>query len=68
MARKKTKDKRGWRRKGLGMISLRIPNHLLITLDSVATREDRARSKQIIRYIRQGLLNDGENIIYPTEE
>ena len=67
MPRKK-KVKTEWRRKGSGFVTLRMPKHILAALDSIATREDRGRSKQIIRYVRQGLLNDGENIIYPTEE
>ena len=67
MPRKK-KPKAEWRRKGSGFVTLRMPKHILTALEKIATREDRGRSKQIIRYVRQGLLNDGENIIYPTEE
>ena len=68
MASKKPKAKAEWRRKGSGFVTMRVPNHILAAVDKVAHQEDRSRTKQFLRYVRQGLLADNVNILYPTEE
>ncbi len=60
-------SKKSWRREASKMVSLRIPNQVARLLESVAAKEKRSRSEQIVYYIKHGLVNEGHAQPKPKE-
>ena len=60
-------SKKSWRREASKMVSLRIPNQVARLLESVAAKEKRSRSEQIVYYIKHGLVNEGHAKPKPKE-
>lgn len=40
-------------------VSIQLPSSIVTAIDAAARREDRSRSAQVRRYIREGLARDG---------